>query len=221
MYATCPACDTKFVVPLKKIGEGRKVRCSQCKHEWFQKPIAEDEDKKKAVSDAPSATDPIPEGGGLPSKFTNKNNIILIISKYATYTMAFVVFLSVLLMSGNAIIKAAPFTEGFFSLFGIYRSDGMKLYDITVERVKDGKFENLLINAAIVNESDNYRQVPDVRIRLHDKEGDVLTTHSISRKEQFLQPGDEASLSETITKFPQAASRVVLDIGNKLDLTER
>lgn len=39
MRIQCPNCETIFSVGENALGEnGRKVRCSQCKHEWFQSP---------------------------------------------------------------------------------------------------------------------------------------------------------------------------------------
>ena len=42
MRVTCPECESKFKVPDKALGAtGRKLRCSQCGHQWFQEPKAE------------------------------------------------------------------------------------------------------------------------------------------------------------------------------------
>ena len=40
MRVTCPECESKFKVPDKALGTtGRKLRCSQCAHQWFQEPL--------------------------------------------------------------------------------------------------------------------------------------------------------------------------------------
>ena len=42
MRIACPNCSAHFDVPGDAIPEeGRKLRCSQCRHKWHQLPIAE------------------------------------------------------------------------------------------------------------------------------------------------------------------------------------
>ena len=45
MIVQCPECDTRFNVDdALLLPDGRKVRCTQCKHVWFQEPPQEGED---------------------------------------------------------------------------------------------------------------------------------------------------------------------------------
>ena len=39
LFLTCEKCQTQYKLPPESLGKsGREVRCSRCKHQWFQKP---------------------------------------------------------------------------------------------------------------------------------------------------------------------------------------
>lgn len=59
MRVTCPECESKFKVPNKALGAtGRKLRCSQCGHQWFQEPMAEGKPAAKGTPKAKAKPKP-------------------------------------------------------------------------------------------------------------------------------------------------------------------
>jgi predicted Zn finger-like uncharacterized protein len=68
MRATCPSCNATYEIPDRLIGAGRRLRCSNCGHEWtLLAAVAEAAEPAAAPkpSTAPSAS--VPQAGEQPA----------------------------------------------------------------------------------------------------------------------------------------------------------
>ncbi|MEE8189536.1 MAG: DUF3426 domain-containing protein [Kiloniellales bacterium] len=55
MNLICPSCRAKFLVEPDQLGpNGRRVRCGDCAHTWFQEPLAEETPAEETPASAPS-----------------------------------------------------------------------------------------------------------------------------------------------------------------------
>ncbi len=62
MIISCPECGTRYAVPDTAIGgEGRTVRCANCKHSWFQEPLITLPEKPVEEAVEPETSPELPE----------------------------------------------------------------------------------------------------------------------------------------------------------------
>lgn len=216
MIIICPACTARFVVKAEAIGEnGRKVKCAKCAHSWFQAPNTEALEAAKAAQPEPAAVEPIPEGSNVPVVQKTRKPIVI---KVAVAASVLVVLVLGSVLLANHIL---PAMGGYYSLFGIYDAKDIALYDVNVERVEEGQYQDLVVSGKIVNESKEEKHLPDLRLVIMDEEGNAIKTITLDAEDGMIAPGAAVDFSNRVPQLPKAAAKVVMDLGNKLDLAAR
>lgn len=218
MIISCTNCSARFIVKAQTIGEnGRKVKCARCKHVWFQKS---DVEALKAAMESnavevPKEIEPVPEGSNVPAIPKKKTSIFLKIA--ALISFIFFVF-TLSLIASNKVLPKMSF---YYSLFDIYDSEDMALYDVKVEKVTSGKYNDVLISGKIANESETERRLPALRMTILSETGEKLRTVTLAPQGLVIKPKEKMDFSDKIEKLPNEAAKIVMDLGNPLELASR
>jgi predicted Zn finger-like uncharacterized protein len=218
MIIGCPNCSSRFLVKAEAIGEnGRKVKCARCKHVWFQQPDVEA--LKAAVEsnavEVPKEIEPVPEGSNVPAIPKKKANIFLKIA--ALISFIFFVF-TLSLVASHKIVPKMSF---YYSLFGIYDTTDMALYDVKVEKVTAGKYNDVLISGKIANESEIEKRLPALRMTILSETGESLRTVTLAPQGLVIKANEKMDFNDKIEKLPNNAAKIIMDLGDSLDLASR
>ncbi len=218
MIVGCPNCSARFIVKAQAIGEnGRKVKCARCKHTWFQKPDLEvlEAAIQSNSLDEPNETEPVPNGANVPAVAKQGVSFYL---KLAAMISFILFILTMSLINANNVL---PKMAGFYSIFGLYDTTDIALYDIKVEKIVSGKYNDVLVSGKIVNESEQQKNLPALRMTILSDEGVKLKTITLEPEGSVMDPGEKIDFEDRIPRMPNNASRVVMDLGNGLDLASR
>ena len=218
MIISCPQCSSKFAVKAEAIGEkGRNVKCAKCAHKWFQEPNKEELEKLKTqeIQQEPDEVKEVPQGSNLPVVTNSKTPIYAKISLAASILIMAVV---ITVMGANQIL---PSMSGYYSLFGIYDSGDIKLYDVEVKKIESGRYNDLLVSAKIVNESKGDKRLPNLRVSIYDNDENLLDEVTLDSEGTPIEAGQAIDFQNTIEKIPASSSKIVMDLGNKIDLMYR
>jgi predicted Zn finger-like uncharacterized protein len=243
MRIACPECESVFDVKSGALGDdGRKVKCASCSHVWFQKPITEEDDGEiKVQKEELTEPQPIPEGSNLPAETTTEDqdssndetqsllkrieDFVLHIHvglKAATVALSFCCIFLYSITASHALIESFSFLKGYYHVLGIYRTDGIGLYDIKITKTsEDETAYKYNISGRIQNDTQDIRYLPDLRVSSFDKQGNSLDSMVFESDKQALLPEESIEFSNEINNISLITRKISLDIGDWIELAGR
>jgi predicted Zn finger-like uncharacterized protein len=220
MILICENCQTRYLVASSAIGEeGRKVRCTNCGHEWFQnykridadfvtEPEPEVKKEIREPEPIPDVIKPVPEGSNLPlpaaeAAMLNRR------SGNAGYLAALFVFIAIaalLVVFRKPVTHIWPPAAGLYQIMGLAASlpgEGLALEGITaVAGIDEHGVNTLEITGHIVNKQDKPGDVPSLLSALRTTEGKIYDVWEIKPPQEKLGPREVVEFHTAYPEIP-------------------
>ena len=238
MILTCPSCQSRYVVPDSAIGAtGRKVRCANCRHSWFQEapsgavaPTMADSPLTAPSVPAPPAYAPPPP----PPRATPLEERPMASAEEPAWdeTPAYEeppfrprrnrarMWTIVAIVAGLAMLVAAAAVM-FLGLplgrqIGIPVQSGYALA-IVDQRAQPQRLESgndvLEVSGTIVNQTDEVQRVPQIQAELRDETDRVVYSWTIAPPVRELQPRGRIAFNSANVGVPRGGRAIRLTLG--------
>ncbi|WP_425363612.1 MJ0042-type zinc finger domain-containing protein [Candidatus Tisiphia endosymbiont of Hybos culiciformis] len=213
MSITCPSCNTNFIVSKEQIGMiGRKVKCSQCHHIWYQQaeldkqqpPIISDHHTAKNASTNENNKIFLTKGTNLPALLPPK------VSQHSY-------IVPTLLLSLIILLLLLLFHEKF-NVPALYKENDniLTIGNINVEQNK--AIGQIKVSYQIANNSNHDVTIPLIRVRLLDKKYVTVKSYIMHHKDIKLLPKQHIDISTHLDVAPSSSELLNIMLGNSLDL---
>ena len=231
MILSCPSCSTRFFVVDEAFASGgRRLRCSKCKHDWFEEApdatekvvaVASQENAKddidatfgKVASDEGSDDNMPPVGiiGGGAIR-ASQNGGGSWISWPALVSMLVALIAGLALLS-DSVIATWPPAKQLYAMVGLpitELGEGLEIRNIEARFEPAPNGSRLIILGDVVNISSHPRTVPMVRVVLRDDQDTDLGGWLFQATDLKMMPSETVSFRTIHESPPDAARDAVL-----------
>lgn len=228
MILVCPSCDTRYFADDSAIGkDGRRVRCVSCGHSWFAKvqeegiPAAapvedtgltrEQVERLRQTAAANSAARAGPHAEFRAREHARRKRER---SRAATiaWSAGFIVFAVALgssILFRNEVANLWPRTAVLYRMVGLdVNRFGLVLENVGAKRSFDGTTPVLTVTGSAVNQGEERRIAPELRVVLRDETGKEVQSWTDSLKVASLGPGERVEFSSRFIAPPVETYRL-------------
>jgi predicted Zn finger-like uncharacterized protein len=222
MIVTCSKCEKRYVIDPRALGApGRRVRCANCRHTWFE---AAPEESQSAIELPPLPETPpvVPstaaaESGSVTHRIQlpalPRRGIGLVWLWRSAIAAVILIAIAGIVAERQQVMNAVPFTTRFYTLAGLgpaVPGQGLELREVTPSRGADNGVPTLAINGQVANVSNSPRPVPKLRVALRDANNKELQSWVVSVTDESLAPGASVPFHTTISQPPERATGVIV-----------
>jgi predicted Zn finger-like uncharacterized protein len=234
MILSCPACQTRYLVPDTAIGgTGRQVRCAACRHSWFQEPSPLDLPLTRDEAPAPPPPPPAPpvqppavpasevvaryaeEPAAEEDPFAHKPPFRPRRNPAKTWMMLALLFAGFAIVALVALVMFGPSDLG--QRLGLAAREVPLTIQVTRKperRPTLSGSELLAVTGRILNPTDSVQDVPDIRAELRDGQGRTVYSWTITRPARTLAPGEAAEFDSAAVDVPRGSKALNLSFAS-------
>lgn len=206
MHILCPKCSTKFVISESQIGtNGRKVRCSKCKHIWHA-----DTNQVDGILDAIQKTENIESHVSKSSSNAVHLPAVIPIERHITYKNH-----SNILLIGMITLLCTMLFASKFGYTELTQKHSVIIEDLAME--KDSDTNKIILKYKAYNNSKYTTKVPLLKVQLMDSNHKVLKTQIINNKKVKLYPNKFVWIKTDLLHSPKNTENIQVILGNRLD----
>ncbi len=218
MILVCDNCHARYLVSSAAIGpDGRRVRCKNCSHEWFQEPEAQEEEQlygEDTIDPIPESVRPMSDESGLPAlpdyEPAERSRLSLDNPVLAGAAAAAGVFLAItvlLLVFRGTIVNLWPPSAALYQTVGIapdIAGEGLAFDAVIAEVSANEEGAGILsVRGSIINTRNVAVALPPIQVELQKQDGSIFDSWQVDPPEPRVAPQADIQFQTSYPQVPQ------------------